>query len=469
MAAEIVDSAKSRRSQPAFITDAQVVTYGVLREKVEELARHLGDLVSRHSPHTARIGVFCPGGVEHAVLMLAVMKAGACAVPIASELPTAEREALRKTTALDGVLLAGGAEWPELSGDAKTLGDGVICRPLERGATEFCVAKFSDLNPAFIRFSSGTTGRSKGVVLSHESLRARLGSTNRRLRITGADKVLWTLPMAHHFAASILLYLREGAAVVLPRSSLAHDVLGSAVEHGATVFYGSPFQAGLLAAETSGRGWPALRMAVSTAAALTAEVAAKFRGRYGVPLFQGLGIIEAGLPLLNTVHANSDPLAVGTTDDFEIDLQGEDGELCLRGPGLFDAYLSPWQTREEVMADGWFHTGDLAERSANGTIWLRGRCKSVINVGGSKCFPEEIEAVLQAHPGVVEARVFGIAHDRWGALPAAQIVPADETSPPVEAALDRFCRVRLAGYKVPVRFEMVGEIPRTPSGKIRRY
>jgi long-chain acyl-CoA synthetase len=469
IAAEIIDLAKSRRRNPAFISDSQVVTYGALREKVDELARDLAALVSRHSPQTARIGVFCPGGVEHAVLMLAVMKAGACAVPIATELPRAEREALRQTTALDGILLAGGAPWPELSLTAQTLVDGVTCYQLERAATEFSEAKFSDLNPAFIRFSSGTTGQSKGVVLSHESLRARLESTNRRLQITGADRVLWTLPMAHHFAASILLYLREGAAVILPRSSLAHDVLGSAVEHGATVFYGSPFQAGLLAAEDSARGWPSLRMAVSTAAALTAEVAEKFRGRYGVPLCQGLGIIEAGVPLLNTVHAITDPLAVGSEDDFEIDLRGEDGELCLRGPGLFDAYLSPWQTREEVMADGWLHTGDLAVRSENGSIQLRGRCKSVINVGGSKCFPEEIEAVLQAHPRVTEARVYGIAHDRWGTLPAAQIVPADQTSPPAETELDRFCRMRLAGYKVPVRFEIVDEIPRTPSGKIRRY
>jgi acyl-CoA synthetase (AMP-forming)/AMP-acid ligase II len=175
------------------------------------------------------------------------------------------------------------------------------------------------------------------------------------------------------------------------------------------------------------------------------------------------------LPLLNTVHAGNDPLAVGSEDDFEIDLRGEDGELCLRGPGLFDAYLFPWQTRDEVMADGWLHTGDLAERAANGNIRLRGRCKSVINVGGSKCFPEEIEAVLQAHPGVAEARVYGLAHDRWGTLPAAQIVPADKISPPAETELDRFCRMRLAGYKVPVRFEMVEGIARTPSGKIRRY
>ena len=469
IASEIVCLAKSRHKNPAFIGDFGVVTYGEIHEKVEKLASRLAGLTAHVSKRMPRIGVFCPENVEHAVLMLAVMRCGACAVPIAGELSAAEREAMRKTTSLDGILLAGGSAWPELPGRGETLVDGVSWLPLEHAAPEFSEEKFSELNPAFVRFSSGTTGRSKGVVLSHESLRSRLDSTNRRLRIGKEDKVLWTLPMAHHFAASIMLYLRVGAAVILPRSSLADDMLGAAVENRATVFYGSPFQAALLAAENSGRAWPALRLAVSTAAALTADTAAKFLVRYGVPLTQGFGIIEAGVPILNTEHAADDPLAVGKEDDFEVELKGDDGELCLRGPGMFDAYLSPWQTRAEVMADGWFHTGDLATRGKNETIRLCGRLKSVINVGGSKCFPEEIEALLLSHPGVADARVYGIEHVRWGMLPAAQIVPSNLDDPPREKDLSAHCRAALAAYKIPVRFEIVAELPRTASGKIRRF
>lgn len=401
--------------------------------------------------------------------MLSVMKAGACAVPVPGELTATEREALRQTTSLDGILLAGEATWPGLPVRGQSLVDGVTWLPLKSVPPRFPEEKFRSLNPAFIRFSSGTTGKSKGVVLSHETLCARLDSTNRRLRIGGEDKVLWTLSMAHHFAASIMLYLREGAAVILPRGTLAQDLLDAAVEYGATVFYGSPFQAGLLAAEDSGRSWASLRLAVSTAAALTTGVAEKFAERYGVPLAQGFGIIEAGLPLLNKGHAADDPLAVGSEDDFEVEFHGDDGELCLRGPGLFDAYLFPWQTREEVMADGWFHTGDLAVRAENGTIRLCGRLKSVINVGGSKCFPEEIEAVLLEHPSVAEARAYGIEHERWGMLPAAQIVTTGDKDPLLEKQLAALCRSCLAGYKVPVRFEFVGELARTASGKIRRY
>ena len=120
------------------------------------------------------------------------------------------------------------------------------------------------------------------------------------------------------------------------------------------------------------------------------------------------------------------------------------------------------------MADGWFHTGDLARWEADGSIRLVGRLKSVINVGGSKCFPEEIEEVLRRHEGVVDARVHGEEHARWGMLPVADILPVDGTFPPTDGELSAHCRGRLAGYKIPVRYQMVNELPRTASGKVRR-
>ena len=120
------------------------------------------------------------------------------------------------------------------------------------------------------------------------------------------------------------------------------------------------------------------------------------------------------------------------------------------------------------MADGWFHTGDLARREADGSIRLVGRLKSVINVGGSKCFPEEIEEVLRCHDGVADARVHGEEHARWGMLPVAEILPMNATSPPTDGELSAHCRARLAGYKIPVRYQMVRELPRTASGKVRR-
>ena len=179
---------------------------------------------------------------------------------------------------------------------------------------------------------------------------------------------------------------------------------------------------------------------------MSAETARAFLQRFGVPIAQGFGIIEAGLPLVNTDAAADKPLSIGRPDDVEVWLRGENapgdlGELCLRGPGIFDAYLVPWQEREDVLRDGWFATGDLATRDEDGHLFLQGRSKSVINVGGMKVFPEEIEAVLNTHPAVRESRVFGEAHARWEMMPSRANRPAGGGSPAREcrpaAALPR--------------------------------
>jgi len=464
IASVVLARAAEAPDRMAFVGRDGNHSYGKLAADVESLATALTALPGWTEMGVPRIGVFCPDGVRHALLMLAVIKAGGCAVPIAGELTTAERATLVRTTALHGVLSLDELALPGATAALLPVEDGVQWQRFVAADPVFPVREFESLGPAFVRFSSGTTGTSKGVVLSHATLRERLDSANRRLGITAADRVLWTLPMAHHFAVSILLYLREGATVILPEGSLGGDLLTAAREHAATVFYGSPFQAALLAADASGRDWPELRLAVSTAAPLRRGPADEFGHRYGVRLSQGFGIIEAGLPLLNT--SGADPTAIGAPDDFEVRLVED--ELCLRGPGLFDAYLSPWRSRREVMDDGWFHTGDLACWEDDGSLRLVGRLKSVINVGGSKCFPEEIEEVLREHPGVADARVSGEEHERWGMLPVAEVVPVDAVQPPAERDLSALCRQRLAAHKVPVRYLVVEELPRTASGKIRR-
>jgi long-chain acyl-CoA synthetase len=135
---------------------------------------------------------------------------------------------------------------------------------------------------------------------------------------------------------------------------------------------------------------------------------------------------------------------------------------------MFDAYLRPWRRRAEVLAGGWFRTGDLARIDSAGDIFLLGRSHSVINVGGLKCFPEEIEAVLGEVPGVAAARVSGRANARFGAVPVAEIEAVHAGNPPSAGELASFCRQALASYKVPVSFQFVERIPRTASGKIRR-
>lgn len=475
------------RGAVALVSGGCALTYGALAEAVERTAEALlkAGLPQRSVGFVPRVGLACPNGPEHVILALAVLRAGACLVPVASELAPPEREALIRTVGVHALVLAGGLPWPErqAQGGCKVQlpeFQAMLFLEPQRSALDlgFDEADFAALDPAFIRFSSGTTGESKGVILSHASLLARIETGNRRMNITPQDKVVWILPMAHHFAVSIMLYLLKGATTLLVQSPLAEDILDAALRHGGTVLYGAPFHHSLLAREVSGRPWPTLRLAVSTAAALPMATALAFDARYGVPLSQGFGIIEVGLPLLNTATPRAKPQSVGRPleditvafrdpDTGEEVPEGEVGELFLQAEGMLDAYLNPWRLRQDVLVDGrWFRTGDLARRDADGCVHLVGRTKSVINVAGMKCFPEEVEAVLQTHPRVRAAYVSGREHPHYGAVPVADVVPCEP--PPSVASLAEHCRNALARYKVPVEFRFVQELPRTGSGKIRR-
>jgi long-chain acyl-CoA synthetase len=434
------------RQAVALISEGEPVTYG----RLIELADAAAQKICRSA--AARVGLDCPNGLAHVVLALAIVRAGKCLIPIAGELAPRERDRVIRETGVGAIV--------DAAGEIREV-------PLAQDLA-FDEQALAALNPAFIRFSSGTTGTSKGIVLSHESLLARVTAANRGLGVTPADRVVWILPMAHHFAVSIMLYLLHGATTIIENSHLAEDVLSAGTKHGGTVIYGAPFHHALLAAEGSARPWPALRLAVSTAAALPLATAQAFDQRYGVSLAQGLGIIEVGLPLLNLRRPREKPASVGQPlPDYIAEVRGE-GELVVRGPGMFDAYLHPWRLRADVLEKGWFRTGDLAHIDEDGDIHLLGRSHSVINVAGLKCFPEEVEAVLCEVPEVRRARVTGKPNPRFGAVPVAEIVPRDPANPPKISALAAYCRGALARYKVPVEFKLVESLPLTPSGKIQR-
>lgn len=467
---------RASAERPAVMADAVVMSYGELMERVAVVAEWLS--VRREFRRTAvpRVGLACGNGLDYIVLALAILKAGGCLVPLAEELAEAERAEIIERTGLHGVLLgphetwrrgettdrenSTGAAWLEFSGPPLAHED-----------------DFAALKPAFIRFSSGTTGRSKGVVLSHRKLEERIVAANAALGIGPGDRVLWMLPMAHHFAVSIVLYLYHGACTVIGESHLAGEVLETARISRATVIYGAPFHYSLLAADKGTYDWPDLRLAVSTAAPLTAAVALGFAKRFHKPLVQGLGIIEVGLPLLNRGGAEDAPTAVGRPlPAYDVELRDEEGlpvaagaigELWIKGPGMFDAYLSPWQPVAEVCVNGWFPTGDLAETDAAGRVFIRGRKKSMLNVSGMKVFPEEVEAVLDRHPAVKRSHVRGAAHPLLGTVPVADYI-AEEGAAVESRELIAWCRGLLSAYKVPVRIVRVEALELTASGKVKR-
>lgn len=464
----IMDENRGRRHRPAVSEGAKTLTYGELFDAVEHDRDRLEQQGVR--PHD-RVLLFCEDAPEYIMVSLAVLAAGAVVMPVSPSLSAGEVDAVNERMK---------AAWILCDDGAMPRGGGCIVRRMASGsAIRLHVGEkvasgedaFSRCNPAFVRFSSGTTGASKGVVLSHEAIAERTAAADKTLRITPDDAVIWVLSMSFHFVVTILLFLRRGAEIML----CGHDfpaACASCISRG-TLMYASPFHYHVMALSPDFRAdmFASVRLALSTAMSLSANIAEQFERRFGLPLCQAYGIIEVGLPFIQVPGQNRKDGSVGTPGpDYEIKLMDRDtqgtGEILLRGPGMFSAYLSPWRTRKDLDAEGWFHTGDLGRMDHEGRLYIVGRKKEVINYAGMKIFPSDVERVLHEHRSVREAYVYGRPDDRFGELPAARIVPRGAS--PDEAALRRFCYARLPAYMVPKSFEFVDRIPRTASGKVRR-
>jgi acyl-coenzyme A synthetase/AMP-(fatty) acid ligase len=219
-----------------------------------------------------------------------------------------------------------------------------------------------------------------------------------------------------------------------------------------------------------------VRLCLSTSAPITPAVIDRFRSRYGVPVGQAYGIIEAGLPCINPGDGGLPATSVGrAVPGYEVAVfsgegerqhSGTVGEIAVRGSGLFSAYYAPWRRREHITRDGWFLTGDIGWMDESGALYLKGRRTAVIFVAGLKFFPEEVEECINRFPGITESRVFGREHARLGEVPCAEIA-VDSSGCDLEA-LKAHCARALSPYKVPVEWSVVAAVPRTPGGKILR-
>jgi len=440
------------------------LTYTSMFVAVDSLAVALA---SSGVGRSSRVVLLCGDGIDYVVASLAVLSLAGVIIPVAAASSKSEVDEVRSRIDAD-YLFYDRKLWD---------GDGcpmpVECRfgrhlSLSARHATAPTPEFVALNPAFVRFSSGTTGTSKGVLLSHETVIERTDAADRGLEITSSDTVLWVLSMSYHFVVSILLFLRRGATIRLCHAGFPLGLLDAVKEGDGTFIYAAPFHYHTMCqssgfAPDSLRG---IRMALSTAIKLENEVALSFAEKFGCELAEAYGIIEVGLPFVNRADRRVQGAVGHILPDYEMKLEnrGDDGigEICIRGKGMFDAYLSPWCVHAK---DEWFQSGDLGRIDDSGALFIVGRRKSVINFMGMKVFPDEVEAILNAHPAVKESLVYAVPHARYGQLPYAWIVRATDID---VQELKAYCCERLSPYKVPKGFGWVDTLPRTKSGKLRR-
>jgi long-chain acyl-CoA synthetase len=333
--------------------------------------------------------------------------------------------------------------------------------------------------PALILYTSGSTGRPKGALLSHAAVEfAQRSWAGPVMALTDDDVVLAALPLSHSFGlnGALLAPLLAGAAIRLVERFVAEDVAPLLAGERVTVLpaVATMFRRLLDAPQFS--GGKALRLAVSGAAPCPWELAQEWRARTGVRIVRGYGMTELFRPLSYRAADPTDfPDAVGRAvpgvearvvdDDGATLAAGEVGELWIRSPAAMDGYLEAPGETHAVLSDGWFRTGDLASIDADGWVRIAGRKRERILRGGHSVFPREVEAVLLAHPDVIEAAVVGVPHAELGEEVAGFVVIREGSRAGADELI-AFCRERLAGYKYPRRITLLAALPRSATGKV---
>ena len=474
----IVDTIKKETSnfltKDALVEGEDRISYGDLLAAVETIA---SELKASGIQPAQRVAFLCEDSIDYVIVSLAILSISAVIVPISPSISWDEIDAVLKKIDVNFFLFDRAVYSRE---GARPAFFGGLCRKdfllYARKAREELPGDYYQMNPAFIRFSSGTTGASKGVLISHDSIIERTDAADKVFKMTPDDIVIWILSMSFHFVVTILLFLRRATTIVLCGNAFPESLLAGLRDHQGSFIYASPFHYHILSHSNmfSPELFSHIRLAVTTAMQMPLSGARDFFEKFAFELTEAYGIIEVGLPFINFSEDRSERGSVGTIlPDYQIKLINADkegvGEVYLKGKGMFDAYFSPWQGREEAIPDGWFHTGDLGKLDRDGFLFLVGREKNVINCAGMKIFPYEVESILNQHPAIKESLVYGVDHPQYGQLPNARLVlkKLKETDYSLDE-LRRFCYQNLASYKVPKEFHFASRLEKTASGKLKR-
>jgi len=481
-------SARRFPEQVAIRFEERAVTYRALEAEASRAAHGLAALGVAPGD---RVALFLPNVPAFAVAYLAAQKVGAVAVSINALL---KAEEIRYLLADCGAVVAFTTPGllPELAavrGSLPALREVVVCEGEvggERSLAElgdapagpFPAREMERDDPAAILYTSGTTGKQKGAMLSHGNVVSNYHATCHCVGSRPGDRHALFLPLFHCFGQDFILNaaLSSAGTVLLHRRFDAEATPALLREQGMTHLYAVPtIYIYLLNAGIGPADLPDLRYCFSAAATMPVEVARRWQERFGLPIYEGYGLTETSpFAAYNHEHAHR-PGSIGTPienvemkvvgpDDAEVE-DGTWGEICIRGPNVMLGYFGRAEETAEALRGGWFHTGDVGYRDADGFFWLVDRVKDMINAAGFKVWPREVEEVLYLHPCVKECAVVGLPDAVRGETVAAFIVPRGGPAATAEE-VEAFCRERMASYKVPRRIAFVDAIPKSPTGKI---
>jgi len=437
-----------------------------------------------------RVALFLPNIPEFAAAYLGIQKLGAVAVSLNSTLRREETrfilddsgamalfttEALRDRVDkealpnLGHVIIAEGA-----AGDGDLALEGLLA-----GTTgEITAAVMDRDDPSAILYTSGTTGEPKGACLSHGNVISNMHAFNYNCGMRPDDRMLLFLPLFHCFGQNAILNsaINACATVVLHRSFKPAEILRSIVEDEVTMFFGVPTTFIPIYNLASPSDLSSVRYYFSAAAALPREIARRWQEKYHRVINEGYGLTETspfasynhrlwyklgsiGAPIENVEMRVVDPETGGEVP------AGDSGEIVIRGPNVMLGYWNRPEATAKAIRNGWFHTGDIGRVDEDGYFYIVDRLKDMVNVGGLKVYPVEVENTIYQHPAVEEVAVYGVSETLMGERVCANIV-CKEGHSVTEAEIIAFCRQQLADYKTPAVVLFVDSIPKSPTGKI---
>ena len=469
-----------------LIPGGPTITYGDLRDEVERVAETLATVIA---PRRA-VSIVLPNGLEFLVAFLAVARAGAIAAPLNSAYTLDEFKFYMEDADAQLVILPNGdhagreaaAQLRIPTLDTRLDSDGKV--QLSHDGADLTERKDtpgpSPDDVALFLHTSGTTSRPKGVPLTHRNLLASLKNIGDTYALTPDDVAMVVMPLFHvHGLIGVALStLYTGGSIVVPPRFSASRFWQEQSSTGATWYSAVPtiHQILLMRADDDNAPQESFRFIRSCSAALAPSVFDDLESRFGAPVLEAYGMTEASHQMASNhlPPGSRKPGTVGTGTGVEIAIMddhgslietGQTGEVVIKGPNVTLGYHNNPTANEEAFANGWFRTGDQGILNTEGVLTLTGRIKELINRGGEKISPLEVDAVLLQHPGIAEAVCFGVPDVKYGEAVQAAVVLSGDIS---EDAIRSFCGGHLADFKVPDRVYLVESLPRTATGKIQR-
>ncbi len=423
---------------------------------IDARAAHMANALAAHGFEPGdRLAVQLPNGLEIITLFLACVRLGVIFVPV--NVLYKDREVSHIVSDAEPRLFVHADNVDSLA----AIDDAPAARlPLLDGDS-----------PAAIVYTSGTTGPAKGAILSHNNFAANAVNLLACWSITAADRFLLALPLFHVHALGngLHCWLLSGCRMRLLERFEHEKATAEFLDFRPTLFFGVPtIYVRLLDTppEAARQIGSAMRLFVSGSAPLPAHVLEQFRQLFGHTILERYGMSETLMNISNPYAGERRPGSVGLPLPG-VSARIVDGELQLRGPNIFSGYWRRDQATRDAFSDGWFKTGDLAERSPNGYYTLCGRRGDLIISGGFNIYPREIEEFLMEQPEVAEAAVAGVPDPVRGEVPVAYIVVRPGSLD--LADLERRCRAAFASFKIPRRFVEMPALPRNALGKVQKH